>query len=337
LLAVPNKLSARDFARQGPLYAKILVDVPSLSDDDWSRLGGVLAALLTGSASSCSDLNPEVAKRIYHLYLPVYFWMRQKVLDVRASRESSSGPVVFGLSAPQGCGKSTLVELFKELFQEDRLSFQGISIDDFYVPASWQEALAEVHETNPLLQTRGNAGTHDIELGERTLKALKSGHADEVPLPRFDKSAREGRGDRVARTQWASASTPCDVVLLEGWMLGFKPQSNALALKEIHPGLITVNEKLRKYQAWDDVLDAFIVMGVEDASQVHAWRLEAEQALRASGRPAMSDDQLRHFVDGYMPAYASYCKPLYDSAARNGVDGKPSMLFFVDENRLPTK
>jgi len=336
--AVTQTLSASDFAREGPLYSKILVDIPTPSDEDWTRLGGVLAALLAGSATSVSDLDPQVASRIYHLYLPLYFWMRQKVLDIRASRDSSSSrTVVFGLSAPQGCGKSTLVEFFKELFKADGMSYQAVSLDDFYVPGSWQEAIAEVYESNALLQTRGNAGTHDVGLGAQTLRALKSEELSEVSVPKYDKSAREGKGDRAASSCWKTAKTPCDVVVLEGWMLGFKPRRDTVALKDIHPGLSLVNEKLERYQDLDDLLDAFVVIGIEDTRQVHAWRLEAERAMKSSGRPAMDDDDLRRFVNNYIPAYDAYCQPLYDSAAHGGVDGKPSLLFFAGENRLPVQ
>ncbi len=37
-----------------------------------------------------------------------------------------------------------------------------------------QSALAAANPSNPLLQYRGNAGTHDLELGSRTLQALKA-------------------------------------------------------------------------------------------------------------------------------------------------------------------
>lgn len=36
-----------------------------------------------------------------------------------------------------------------------------------------QVKLAAEHPSNPLLQYRGNAGTHDLELGAETLKRLR--------------------------------------------------------------------------------------------------------------------------------------------------------------------
>lgn len=43
-----------------------------------------------------------------------------------------------------------------------------------------------------------------------------------VRIPRYDKSARGGKGDRAPEGEWGIVKTPVDIVLLEGWMLGFE-------------------------------------------------------------------------------------------------------------------
>jgi hypothetical protein len=48
-----------------------------------------------------------------------------------------------------------------------------VSIDDFYLTFEGQSAVAAAHPGNPLLQLRGNAGSHDLELGRETLTKLK--------------------------------------------------------------------------------------------------------------------------------------------------------------------
>lgn len=262
--------------------------------------------------------------------------MRHQMAEIRASSELRGEPaeaICFGLSAPQGCGKTTMVTLFEELFRLDGLSCESLSIDDFYLPASWQEAVSELHSENPLMQTRGNAGTHDVQLGTRTLKALRSRNA-EVALPRYDKWANSGRGDQVPQAMWKPAKTPCDVLLLEGWMLGFKPTSDSEAVA-IHPGLRLVNQKLKDYQAWDDLVDSFCVLAVEDIRQVYAWRQQAETQMKQTRGAGMSEEDVKKFVDNYMPAYAAYRQTLYASAAAEGVDGKPSLLCWVGPDRLP--
>lgn len=90
----------------------------------------------------------------------------------------------------------------------------------FQAPAPLQEKSG-----NKLLQVRGNAGTHDLQLGEDTLQALQgAASADaEVAVPRYDKSAYKGCGDRAPRSSWPRVQGPIDVILFEGWMLGFSP------------------------------------------------------------------------------------------------------------------
>lgn len=109
-----------------------------------------------------------------------------------------------------------------------------------------QEALASRYYRNPLLQVRGNAGTHDLALGLKTLRTLKNarnifgnggqGTSDPILVPRYDKSACGGKGDRAPVEGWAKVAMPPEVVLLEGWMLGFE------ALPEDSPVLSEVEE-----------------------------------------------------------------------------------------------
>lgn len=52
-----------------------------------------------------------------------------------------------------------------------------------YHHAQDQRQLAAANPNNPLLQVRGNAGTHDIELGRATLTALTSATASNSEVP----------------------------------------------------------------------------------------------------------------------------------------------------------
>lgn len=91
-----------------------------------------------------------------------------------------------GISAPQGCGKSTLVEQLAALMAWLGVSAASVSIDDFYLSREEQAALAAAQPDNRLLALRGNAGSHDLGLGKDTLAALRgctaAGHR--VPVPR---------------------------------------------------------------------------------------------------------------------------------------------------------
>ena len=126
----------------------------------------------------------------------------------------------------QGCGKTTLCEQLEALFAYTGSTAASISIDDFYhtyqgqqaggwvggwvqgraghpcapsiigmngafqSPATnavaWCPAVSAAHPGNPLLQMRGNAGSHDMQLGTDTLRALRGATSagSSVPVPR---------------------------------------------------------------------------------------------------------------------------------------------------------
>jgi D-glycerate 3-kinase len=218
----------------------------------------------------------------------------------------------------------------------------ALALDDFYLPQAGLQAVAAAHPDNALLQHRGNAGTHDVPLLVATLDRLRAlptsaavaaaatrgTIAAPVPVPVFDKALHGGRGDRLPEALWRTVAGPVDVVLLEGWMVGFRAlpdaaegssssrssstgSSGGAALASIHPGLPAVNRLLRAYDAVTARLDALVQLAVADLAVVTAWRLDAEHALAAAtGRPCMSDEQTRAFVAAFLPAYKAYLPAL---------------------------
>jgi D-glycerate 3-kinase len=205
------------YAARGPLFAQLKPQSPAAGE--WARHGGQLAAKLCGAGTavdSPEQLGEASATRIFNLTLPIYFWCRAFVRARRAADPHRA--VGIGLSAPQGCGKTTLVKTLVERFAADGLCCATASIDDFYLPRAQQQALADAHPGNRLLQVRGNAGTHDLNLGIDTLSALLDRRAN-VPIPQYDKSAFNWRGDRAPREEWHVQTDPLDVVLFEGRLL----------------------------------------------------------------------------------------------------------------------
>lgn len=285
------------YAQRGQLFSQLKSEAPTA--DEWAHHGGQLAVELCGAGTavdSPEQLGAAAAGRIFHLYLPIYFWCRTLVRARRAADPHCA--VGIGISAPQGCGKTTLVKTLVGRFAADSLCCAAASIDDFYLPRAEQQALADAHPENRLLQVRGNAGTHDLQLGVDTLSALLDRRMG-VPIPQYDKSAFGGRGDRAPREEWHVQSEPVDVVLFEGWMSGFSAVdaeesggAQGERLDQIDPGLRTVNAKLNAYARWHRLMSAWVVLGVDDPGHVAAWRLEAERAMAAAGRPGMTDEQV---------------------------------------------
>jgi len=242
--------------------------------------------------------GPSRARRIHHLTIPILLWL------ANARTRVSGRPLVAGLSAPQGAGKSTLGRHLIRLLADFGLRATTISIDDFYLPHVDQERLAARHAGNPYLRYRGYPGTHDLALGTTTLEALRSITADgEVVVPAYDKSLHGGRGDRLPRENWPTARGPLDLVLVEGWMLGFRPVEPAAILD---PELRLVNGRLRDYDAWHRLIDVMVILKTTDIADVLRWRIEAEDAVRASGRVGLERAAIEDYVRRFTPAYETY-------------------------------
>lgn len=108
-----------------------------------------------------------------------------------------------------------------------------LSLDDIYLTRVDQIALAATHPNNPLLQSRGQPSTHDLVLGEKVFSSLQENRL--TAIPRYDKSAFAGQGDRVSEERWEvvnrEAEEKIKVVIFEGWCVGFRGVGEA-ALKE---------------------------------------------------------------------------------------------------------
>jgi len=152
-----------------------------------------------------------------------------------------------------------------------------VSIDDFYLTHEEQRALAARHAGNPYLCYRGYPGTHDVALGSRVITSLKTlGPGAETLVPAYDKSAHDGRGDRAPRSAWRRVVGSLDVLIVEGWLLGFTP----VDADALEPALRAPNAMLAAYAAWNDALDGFVRLDVASLETVVAWRRSSE------GRPS---------------------------------------------------
>lgn len=155
-----------------------------------------------------------------------------------------------------------------------------------------------------------------------------------MKVPRYDKSLRQGRGDRSLIDQWTSINCniinlqntfkslimnydiflvgPVQVILFEGWMLGFQSlRPSILKTQEVNQDIMQINQFLQEYQSLHHIFDCWMVLAVQDVSIVYQWRLQAEQQMRALGKPSLSDEQVQDFVARFMPAYQCYLPALY--------------------------
>ncbi|QCE08928.1 D-glycerate 3-kinase, chloroplastic [Vigna unguiculata] len=325
------------FICSGPLLDKIGITQEKVAEsiDNWILYGRYLCRLFQLNELYLTE--PQKA-RIYHYYVPVFLWCEQQIEEHQSKFKDGEEipPLVIGFSAPQGCGKTTLVFALDYLFEVIGRKSATISIDDFYLTAEGQTKLREANPGNALLEFRGNAGSHDLALSVETLASLTKMTREGVKmkLPRYDKSAFSGRGDRADPSTWPEVEGPLKVVLFEGWMLGFRPLP-VEAVKAVDPQLETVNKNLEAYyDAWDKYIKSWIVIKIKDPNCVFQWRLQAEIAMREAGNPGMTDEEVRDFVSRYLPAYYAYLPTLY-SEGPNGSDPQRLLTIEIDEGRNP--
>jgi pantothenate kinase-related protein Tda10 len=204
-------------------------------------LKAALIMEITDSRMMLANDPIKLNNMIDNYYIPLYAYFQGQLMEheVKHQDKTTKPPLFVGISAPQGCGKTTLTNIMKKMFSLTGKSCISMSLDDFYLTGEEQDKLAAENSDNPLLQFRGNAGTHDIPLLTSTMKSLRDINLPKstapVMIPHYDKSLRNGRGDRAPTSKFMKARSPVDIVLFEGWMLGFTP--------------ITVNVPLEEYWA----------------------------------------------------------------------------------------
>ena len=171
-----------------------------------------------------------------------------------------------------------------------------------------------------------------MPLGEQLFAKLASQNPL-VAVPAYDKSAHAGRGDRAPEALWRAERPSWDVVILEGWCVGFRPigkdevqrrwkesiaQEKGTLRKYRLQDLEWLDEQLERYQGlWGKlralvqvyvlhVLDFFfkadsdLFRDAQDLEYVYDWRIQQEHDLIKLKGTGMSDEQVREFVDSCM-------------------------------------
>ncbi|KZT43216.1 P-loop containing nucleoside triphosphate hydrolase protein [Sistotremastrum suecicum HHB10207 ss-3] len=244
-------------------------------------------------------------------------------LEIHKNSQDSERPLFVALQGPQGSGKTYLTKRLETSLTSHphNLRVAVLSIDDLYLP---HEGLVQVASNNPknrLLQGRGQPGTHDVPLGHSILVQLKNintgGMTDKITLPFFDKSLYNGQGDR-SEDGSITVEGPLDLVILEGWCVGFhslhlydleerfhSPIHGVEGVFDIHSvrkeDVLEINSALPAYHTnWWSFFDAFIQIKPPDShpySHIYKWRLEQEHNMKANnGGRGMTDEQVKLFV-----------------------------------------
>lgn len=264
--------------------------IPSSAKRRWDVLQSIYPLL---EQLCCNTFSwPQVPlETAWDLWIPL-------ALQLADAQSTLGRPLIQGVLGGQGTGKTTLGAVLSLILEQLGHSVCSISIDDIYKTYAERQ---ELKKNDPQLIWRGPPGTHDVELGLKVLKSLK--RIDEqhsIEVPRFDKSAWQGAGDRTQPDIITSAT----IVFFEGWFVGTRPIDPA-AFDQAPSPIVTegdrsfaraTNERLRDYLPLWAELDRLMVLYPTNYRMSQQWRQDAEHKMKASGRDGMSDEEIQEFV-----------------------------------------
>ena len=250
-------------------------------------------------------------------YIPMSFWIENKY--------KNKGKTLFlGFSGGQGSGKTTVASILEFILKKYfKRKIYVSSIDDFYKTLGDRNKMSE--KIHPLFKTRGVPGTHDISLIKNFFSIMKSKKFKKIRLPKFAKAI----DDRLKKRHWFNVKQKPEIVILEGWCVGAKPQSNHIIKRPINilekyedQNLIWrkyVNEKLKKeYKKLFALIDHFIFMKIPDFKMVFKWRLLQEKKLKNKSyltKKIMSYNEIKRFIMFYERITLQMMKDLSKSAS----------------------
>jgi D-glycerate 3-kinase len=255
-------------------------------------------------------ISPEkMLPVLWDLWLPLG-------MKIAAQHQQLKRPFIQGILGSQGTGKTTMSLVIGLILQQLGYRTLSLSLDDLYKTYSDRLALLQ---QDPRLIWRGPPGTHDIDLGLDVLEQIRQGKA-QVTVPRFDKSAHAGSGDRTN----PDIINGVDIVIFEGWFVGVRPVDQSV-FNCAPPPIVTdedkafardMNHRLTEYLPLWEKLDSLILLYPTDYRCSLEWRKQAEQKMIAAGKSGMTDTQIEEFVNYFWRSLHPelFIKPLSQSA-----------------------
>lgn len=212
-------------------------------------------------------------------------------------RQQLNRSLIIGIVGGQGTGKTTLSSLISLLLNHMGYATLSISLDDLYKTYADRQRL---QQQDPRLKWRGPPGTHDVLLGIQTLDQLRSGHPRLIAIPRFDKSAYGGIGERKSPDYVSNV----EIVLFEGWFVGAQPINpdkfidapDPIRTEQDRQFARDMNDQLREYLPLWERIDRLLVLNPVDYRLSMQWRQQAEHERIAAGGRGMNDDEIEQFV-----------------------------------------
>jgi len=259
----------------------------------------------------------EKIKRLKKIYIPISFWIENKY-------KKKGETLILGFSGGQGSGKTTVTGILKIILKKFfKRRIHVSSIDNFYKTLEDRNKIS--NKIHPLLKTRGVPGTHDINLVKNFFNIIRKKKFKKIKLPKFEKAM----DNRLEKKYWFNIKQKPEIVILEGWCVGARPQSNSLIKRPINilekyedknlKWRQYVNEKIKKeYKKLFVMIDHLIFMKIPNFKVVFKWRLLQEKKLKKnsySKKKIMSYNEIKRFIMFYERITLQMMKDLSKSAS----------------------
>ena len=202
---------------------------------------------------------------------------------------------IIGISALPGTGKTTLGKWLEAISLKFNFKIAVISIDDFYLPSNEMKLAIQ---NNPWNVSRGFPGSHSVKLMHEKLLNWKIN--GELNVPVFDKSLRNGLGDR---SHWRLDNP--DLLILEGWFLGIKPHSIDITDRPINTTNLSLNESsyvlkiqnnLNEYLDIWTLIDNIWHLKPLKIEYMNIWKTNQEKEMFLQKGNALQDKKLSNFL-----------------------------------------
>ena len=266
-------------------FENLIIDIGWESFDDWINFWNNKREILSIDQFWSNKVNDDW---IWGLALPL-------LSQAYNFKNNFSDRKIIGLSALPGTGKTTLGKWLESISLKLDFKIAVISIDDFYLPS---DEMKLAIKNNPWNVSRGFPGSHSVKLMYEKLLSWKIN--GELNVPVFDKSMRNGLGDR---SYWRSDDP--DLLILEGWFLGIEPlyfdiDKKCLKSLNLSPQesfyISKIQKNLHSYLDVWKLIDNIWHLKPLKFEYMNIWKSNQEQQMLVEKGNALQDEKLSNFL-----------------------------------------
>ena len=266
-------------------FEKLIIDIGWESLDDWFNFWNNQRNILSIDQYWNNKVNDDW---IWGLALPL-------LSQAYKFQNNYSDRKIIGISALPGTGKTTLGKWLEAISLKLNFKIAVISIDDFYLPS---DEMKKAIKNNPWNVSRGFPGSHSINLMHEKLLNWKIN--GELNVPVFDKSLRNGLGDR---SHWR-LDYP-DILIIEGWFLGIEPFSAGIKYQNINSEDLSQHElsyrnniqnNLSNYLKVWSLIDKIWHLKPLNFEYMNIWKINQEKEMFLKKGNALQDEKLSNFL-----------------------------------------